>query len=342
MTRPVRVIAVAGTGQNGATLLTRMLGQLPGVAAVGELGRLWDTGLVENRPCSCGEPFLSCPFWDAVGQRAFGGWEGVDGAAVARLREAVRLKRPTQRLPDRDIHELRRLAGPQWLPIRLAPALAPRYGRDRASYSSMMTQLYAAIAEVSGADVIVDSMKVPYHVYLLRDLPIDLRVVHLVRDSRGVAHSQTKTVEKQGTGPVRHRGRRHPAKTAVRWDWVNSMFHLLRRLGVPSLLVRYEDVVTSPSTTLRRIAGLGGVPVGEDDLGFISGSEASLPPDHLVAGNRMRMQAGSVRLRLSDEWRTALPGRQRMVVLGLTWPLLRRYGYIGAGKEGREPDAERV
>lgn len=330
----VEVLAIAGTGQNGATLLTRMLGLLPGVVAVGELGRLWDTGLLEDRDCACGVAFRSCPFWTRVGDIAFGGWEAIDGYEISRLRESVRLKRRFRELPEAPIRRLRKIGTTQLLPFRPTQGLWPLYSQNIERYADLMGRLYAAIAEVAEATVIVDSMKVPYHVFLLRRVrDIDLRVVHLVRDSRGVGLSQAKVVQKQGPGGS-YRGRRHPAKTALRWDWVNATFHLLRRLGVPSVLVRYEDVVSDPASELSRIADFASVPTTPADLGFIRGRQVKLPRDHLVAGNRMRMEAGPITLRAPDGWREELPQRQRRAVTLASWPLLRRYGYLREGSAG--------
>ena len=329
--RQVEVLAIAGTGQNGATLLTRMLGMLPGVVAVGELGRLWDTGLLENRDCACGVPFRSCQFWRQVGDVAFGGWDAIDGYEVAQLRESVRLKRRFHALPNDPIPSLRKIWTPQLLPFRPGFAPWPRYRRNVRRYADLMGRLYGAIAEATGATVIVDSMKVPYHVFLLRRVRgIDLRVVHLVRDSRGVGHSQAKVVEKQGSVRGSYRGRRHPAKTALRWDWVNTTFHLLGRLRVPLLLVRYEDVVRDPAAQLSRLSDFASVSLSPDELAFVQGREVDLPGDHLVAGNRMRMEAGPILLRDPDGWRKELSDGQRRVVTFATWPLLRRYGYLRA------------
>jgi hypothetical protein len=196
--------------------------------------------------------------------------------------------------------------------------------------------LYGAIAQVAAADVVVDSMKFPYHINLLPQVPgVDLRFVHLVRDSRGVAHSQTKTVQKQGMSG-RYRRRRHPLKTALRWDWVNLRIHALTRTATPSTLVRYEDVIAAPVEQLRRIARLAGSPVASEDTWFIRGTEVDLPSGHLVAGNRMRMEAGPIRLRVSDGWKKELSPRHRRLVSVLTWPLIRRYAYVGRETGPRE------
>lgn len=325
------LLAIAGTGQNGATLLCRMLGELPGFVGVGEIGRLWDTGLIENRDCSCGVRFRECSFWARVGDIGFGGWENVDGYEVSRLREAVRLRRPSGSLPRAPISEIHALSAHHVLSFGLAARVSSGYRRDIQRYADMMGLLYRAIAQVAEARVVVDSMKFPYHVHVLPHVPgIDLRFVHLVRDSRGVAHSQTKTVQKQGAAG-RYRRHRHPAKTALRWDRVNLSIHSLTRGGAPSALVRYEDVVSAPREELHRIATFAGIPVERADISFIRGNEVELPRGHLVAGNRMRMEAGPLRLRASDGWKTELPPKQRRLVTVLTWPLIRRYAYVGRG-----------
>lgn len=334
-TRPPRpqLLAIAGTGQNGATLLCRMLGELPGFVGVGEIGRLWDTGLIENRDCSCGVPFLACPFWTRVGDMGFGGWDNVDGYEVARLREAVRLRRRLRTLPKAPIPEIHGRSARHLLPLRSAARAPSEHRSNVHRYAGLMGTLYGAIAEVADARVVVDSMKFPYHIHMLPKVPgVDLRFVHLVRDSRGVAHSQTKRVQKQGAAG-RYRRQRHPVKTALRWDLVNLSIHSLTRTGIPSALVRYEDVVSAPAEQLQRIARFAGVPVAADDVGFIRGTEVDLPSGHLVAGNRMRMEMGPIRLRASDGWRTELPPRQRRLVSALTWPLIRRYAYVGRGTE---------
>lgn len=317
----IRLLCIGGTGQNGATLLSRMLGRLPGFVAVGELGYLWDKGLMENVECGCGLAFRDCPFWTRVGEEAFGGWNAVDPREAVRLRGSVKLRGRPQ---------------PLALPLILLPAISPSYRADLLRYSELMQRLYRGIRSVAGDRVIVDSMKRPSHVYMMRGLPdVDLTVVHQVRDSRGVAYSNLKWVRRQGAAKGPYRVRRPPAKTGARWMWINLAFHGLSRLGVPSAVVHYEELVRDPRRLLRRIGELAGVAVEDDDLGFIGDEEADasahlsadLSADHLVAGNRMRLRAGRVRLRTDEEWRTGLTPRQRRVVSLMTWPLLRGYGY---------------
>ncbi len=61
--------------------------------------------------------------------------------------------------------------------------------RRIAQYATVLRSLYSAVAEVSGCDVLVDSSKRLHGYPTLRCEGIDTRVVHMVRESRAVAHS---------------------------------------------------------------------------------------------------------------------------------------------------------
>lgn len=322
--RQIDVVAIAGTGQNGATLASRLFGELPGCVAVGEIGRLWEKGLVENMECSCGERFLACPFWTQVGAAAFGGWDAVDGEEARRLVRALLRRRH------------------RWPPVLsllliVFPRLSPRQAQDIRSYTELTRRLFDGVREVSGSTTIVDSTKWPAHVYAIgRSKALRTRVVHLIRDSRGVAYSNTKRVPRQGSKedqPFRRQWR--PWQLGVRWMWINLACHLLPRSGIPVLSLRYESLVRDPRGGMTRVADFAGIPLAASDLANVGEDEAILPPGHLVAGNRMRMSRGRVPMMVDDEWRTRLAPGQRRLVTALTWPLLRRYGYAGRSESSR-------
>ena len=96
----VTVLYIGGLGRSGSTLLDLMLGQVPGLCAVGELSYLWARS--DDDLCGCGERFAACAFWKQVGQEAFGGWEQVDRSEIAKLRSIVdRNRRISSPLPAR-------------------------------------------------------------------------------------------------------------------------------------------------------------------------------------------------------------------------------------------------
>ncbi len=307
----MRVLFLGGLGRSGTTLLERVLGELPGAVALGEIVHLWERSLVLDESCGCGEAFSRCPFWCQVGEVAFGGWSAVDPVRIGHLRAAV----------DR---------------TRFIPRLARQpAGGDRGGpleeYLGYYRKVYAAAAEVSGASVVIDSSKHPSLAFCLRGSPdIGLRVVHCVRDSRAVAYSWTKQVPRPEAGdPGEMMTRYSPAKSALLWDSHNAVFALLGRLGTPILRVRYEDFVAQPRSSIRAIAGFAGIATNDRALGFVGDRQVELSPGHTTSGNPMRFRTGVVPIRPDDAWRAALRPTYRRSVTALTLPMLARYGYLG-------------
>jgi hypothetical protein len=310
----VRVLSIAGTAQNGATILSRLLGSCDDFVAVGELGYLW-RALAEDALCGCGSRVSSCPFWQAVGQEAFGGWDSVDPGDASRLRRAVAFE-------DRHLPQVAAL------PLIRRPRMWPTYNEVLRRYSFLLERVYQAIHVTSRGKVIVDSMKQLTHPYLLTTLPgLDVRVLHLVRDPRGVAYSGMKKVPRVGASSSEYRGRRTPTKSAVRWNLVNGAYRLLPRLGTATLTVRYEALVQQPREHVERIAAFAGAPVRSPDLRHIGREQVELGVDHMPFANRVRLQGERLMLRADEEWRARMTRGEQHLVSALTWPLRRQYGY---------------
>jgi hypothetical protein len=294
-----------------------MVGRLPGFVAVGEVGRIWDKGLLEDVNCGCGAPFSSCEFWTQVGREAFGSWNEVDGREATRLRGATTFQ---QRMAPHAVA----------LPFILHPGVWPGFQRDLKAYAELLDRVYRAIDTVTGRQIIIDSMKLPGHVYLASTMPgLDVTVAHLTRDPRGYAYSNTKWIERQGAIEGAYRARRTPRKSAVKWMWCNLAFDELARRGTPTVRVRYEDLVLDPKRTLGRVAGSMAVRLAPEAMSFVGEGEAELVAQHLVAGSRSRLVHGRTPLRRDEDWRTSLPEADRRTVEALTWPLRRRHGYTG-------------
>jgi hypothetical protein len=181
------------------------------------------------------------------------------------------------------------------------------------------------IAETSGAQVVVDSSKRPSLAFALRRAPgVDLAVAHVVRDPRGVAYSWRKKVPDGAT----HRGDMPQWSTATvsrRWITVNASIAALRRFGVRSTRVRYEDLVADPVGELTRIAALQGMHVG--GLDFLRDGGIWPAATHTIAGSRIRHSKDVLPLRLDEEWRTRLPAAQQRAVTIATSLSRWRYGY---------------
>jgi len=310
MSRPLRVAYVGGLGRSGSTLIELCLGGLEAVCAVGELVHLFERGLQEDQLCGCGQAFSACPFWNGVGDVAFGGWERVDVEQVLSLKKGV----------DRT----------RYVPELVWPGPRSAVLERARAYSSYYRRIYAAALEISGADVVVDSSKhVSFAACLRLDEDLDLRVVHVVRDSRGVAYSWMKSVLRPEIKDAQVLMPRHsPAKSSAMWMAHNVLYEAVAARGTPYLRVRYEDFARDPANTLASIADFLGLPVGPAEA-LAPDGRVQLHATHTVAGNPLRFTSAQVEVRADEAWRRELRPLHRRTVSALTAPLRWRYGYRG-------------
>jgi hypothetical protein len=306
-------VYLAGFGRSGSTLLERLLGEYPGACPAGEVVHMWQRGVRDGEHCGCGSPFPACPFWQEVGSTAFGGWDNVDVDRVARLRASV----------DRA----------RFLPLLGAGTLRRKFLPGLDEYVSYYARTYAAIAAVSGSAVVIDSSKHSSLAFCLSSSPaLDLRVVHVIRDSRAVAYSWGKVAQRPESVNGTPMSRYSAASSAARWNLQNGAVQVLSQLGTPTVRIRYEDLVRDPAATLREIAAFAGLPA-DAESGFLHSKGpgnwwAELRATHTASGNPMRFRTGQIQIRPDSTWQEAmLPGKRRTVTT-LTLPLLMRYGYL--------------
>lgn len=300
------VLYIAGSGRSGSTMLECLLGSHPDVATLGEVHHLWERGIVKDELCGCGQKFSQCSFWSEVGARAFGGWGEVDLDRVARLHDAVDRHRRIARV--------------------LGPAQGERLRRSVHDYNDLYERIYAAAGEVSGAKLVVDSGK---HATLAASLAnskwLDLRVIHIVRDSTAVTYSWSKAVrrpEAQNDEDALMTQYSSTLSSAL-WALTNLEVEALRIKGKSPARLKYEDLVANPGPTLS--AALTRVGLRSFDPQVDGGVE--LRTQHTVAGNPMRFTRGTLTLKADDAWRTSMPQKDRIIVKALTAPLRLGYGY---------------
>jgi hypothetical protein len=334
---PVKVLKITGLGRSGSTILDVVLGNHPQIESVGEVGNLVRNGWISYESlrgidpkrlrvplCTCGKrldvlyvdtPDEACPFWSSVR----GEWvERTDRDSIEsypKLQNDFELKRRWSRygldpLP-RLLYEKRRPSAP----FR--------------SYARLTRAFFESIRAVSGKPIIVDSSKSPVRTFALGMIPgIDLYVVHLVRDGRGVITSLRKTFKKDLQAGIMwdHTGK--PMwKTVVRWIVLNLVSEwICIQLGPKrTMRLRYEDFVADPKSALERIGSL--IELDFTDVANAAASGKPMQAGHNIGGNRTK-KSGTITLRPdAQEWKSALsPTEQRLSWMSMGW-LMRRYGY---------------
>jgi hypothetical protein len=290
-------------------MLERILGEMPGIVNVGELIDLFRRARSDER-CGCGQEFISCPFWSGIGNRAFGGWDTGSLSAANRLQGKVARQRRLPRL--------------------LAGRMAGRgFRADLSAYGDYHAKLYRAIAAEAGAEYVVDSSKWPVQALALARAGIDVRVIHLVRDPRGVAYSLGKKqlARPHALNEADFMWRNVPAGAAARWVACQGQMELLSRGGLRVVRVRYEDFVRQPHRTIEAMLAQLGVQPDPSSLTHISNGRVVLGKSHGLSGNPSRFSDGEVALRSDEAWRDRMPSRDRLIVTAISLPFLLRYGW---------------
>lgn len=304
------VLFIAGSGRSGSTLVERTLGAIPGTVNVGELLDLPRRVAPRDELCGCGKRFSECPFWTAVGERLPAGWSAQELRSLHALQNQVARQRHLPRL----------LVGSQRGP----------FARSVSEYAVRVRAIYAAAAEVASADYVVDASKWPSLALALHRGGVDIRVLHLVRDVRGVANSLANgSVVRPHGGPDEDRMyRNHPAAAAGRWLATQAEVDLMAVRGLPVARVRYEDLVSAPGPVLQGALAELGVALAAGGLSHVEGRTVTLGPSHGLSGNPSRFSTGETPLRPDLRWRDTMSSGERLLVQSIGLPWVLRYRHL--------------
>jgi hypothetical protein len=300
-----RIVYIAGAGRSGSTLLDTLLGNHPLAFGAGELAGLfkdWAAGL----SCTCGRSYPECEFWGKVIERLQTARPGLAPA------DAEKLTRRVEALSAR------------W------PAGVNSSSLAQQDYRELWRTTLAAIKEVSGSELVIDSSKNSrpswWRIWALKELcGLQVSVVHLVRDPRALMWSALRGSNRQLEAGQHKTFRGGLQRALIGWMLANAAVGVTAARSQPLSLrrLRYEDFVADPGRELRSLGQFLELDV-QPVLDHLN-QQRTVDPGHGVGGNRMRRQ-GPIRIRADEEWKQALPGYARGLAI-LTWPLAQRYGY---------------
>jgi hypothetical protein len=326
MTDRIPLVYLLAASHSGSTLLAMLLGSHPEICTVGEL-KLTSLGDVRRYRCGCGAPIDDCPFWTAVSARM-----AAQGIAFTLGGGATDFAGVTSRVTRRLLSPLHRSA-PLESVRDAALALMPGWRAHLARTQAANAALAAAVLDLTGRRVIVDSSKIGIRLkFLLRNPKFDVRVVRLTRDGRAVSltymdpygFADARRPELRGGGDGRDReAERLPMDLAAReWRRANEEADAICRQLPPAQVIttRYEDLCATPDETLARLFRFVGVgPLTRSGL-------LAAPAQRHVVGNGMRLDwDGSVTL--DDRWRRALDATALATFDRVAGALNQRLGY---------------
>lgn len=303
--RPAIFVAVETTAFSGATLLTNLLGAHPSIATVAEMSGLIDGVNPDEYLCSCGQKIKVCSFWQSVkkgmNERGFEfeienfNTQFVSGRSFfSRLREGSSRIRLIDSIRDSVLFSL-----PSQ--VRYFQAMADR---NRAFIETIL--------EITGKRAFVDSSKDRLRPKALRRFSsLDVRIVHLVRDVRGVVASQLRR-DKDVTAAQAARAwrQRHHRVAITLASWAKEK----------QMVVRYEDLCRDPEATLKQIYSFCEV---DPDCKITNYQDL---PHHLI-GNPMRLTRVS-KIEPDERWKEELTSTQLKDIELIAGSVGRQYHYF--------------
>ncbi len=299
-------VGIETSSYSGATLLSFLLNAHPSIASIGEMN-----GLVSKDPehyvCSCGKMIQTCEFWQAMGREMSARGHDFD---LADFRTEFCFQGPAwmQRLRVGSFGHVKLDA--------VRDAALKRVPGERRQFMRLVARNLAfvdSVLKLTGKSVFVDTSKDHLRARALKMFSTcDVRVIHLVRDPRGVAASRlSRGVQLQAGEMARQWVRLHSRLQT--WNGVLAPGKYIR--------VRYEDLCQDPRGMLRTLYAFCGV-----DPEFEASDFRSCP--HHIVGNPMRLTNLSV-IRLDERWRELLAEEQQKEVWQTAGKLAARYGYTG-------------
>ena len=259
-----RVLYIMGTARSGSTVLEILLSANPNVFGAGEVTALVQDGFIENRHCSCGQPCLSCSVWDKVICAL-----NVDKGLLAQWATL-------QKKVDWHNGFLRQCVG----------AVSKK---SLEQYKFFNVHLLKCIGAVTGASWIVDSSKYAGRALALKRIKeVDISVICLTRSPSGLMTS----FQKQNKNEQKPKS---PLGTLIYYlVTLASLRITMSTLGDRVISVHYEDLLTNPVETLRKIEEWSGVDLTNARQRLQAKKTFSV--GHLVTGNRLRKE-GEIRFK---------------------------------------------
>ena len=298
-----KLVYILGAGHCGSTLLSRLLGEVPGFFNAGEAGRhlfAQETAEAQKAPCGCGQSAGQCDFWSeivsGVSPQVRSYWKWARRSRFLKFQAFI---------PSLQMQLSRSLQG-------------ERHSRSGlAEVASSMATTYERIRKKANGKIVVDSSKDGIMAAMLSATHrIELYFIQLIRHPYGVVSSYGRPK----TG-ARAASMLECILTKCWYDYLR--FELVKRRAYWYRTLLYEDLVRNPTAVIHGLAEqITGTRV---ELSFMRGKVAALGLQHDLEGNPRVPRSGSLEIRQGEG---QLSAWRRSAIWLTTFPLLWRYGYF--------------
>ncbi len=282
-----KVIYLMGAGRSGTTALATFLGNSQYIFNAGELHQL-NEHLIAGKNCSCGKSLSECEFWlAAVIKNNYsndGDISDIESRDCDIERHGSIFKHIFNRYPRQELE----------------------------NYLRRQESLFTALTKVSGKPYIVDSSKyIGRAVALRKSSHINLKIIYVVRDVRGVILSFGKNVQTS----------RSPLSAIFYYTVINMVGELVYRMLPKQMVMKvcYEHFIEQPHAVLDEISNFLALDLTEVKERISTNSDFAV--GHIIGGNRLKND-GAIKFRQDLEWRKKFTKLKSVTYYLLTLPLM--------------------
>ena len=315
----MKSVYIMSSPRGGSTLLSLVLGRHADIANLGEVSFIPKL-LALDELCTCQDQLNACSEWQSVFNliKQETGADMLSDPYALHLDDVMKHKSGTGKI-DHQYQTKWRMArsklrgGIDAATLKYFPAsgVLPSLPSIRKGADNTLA-LYQAAAKAWGKQVVVDASKLPRKaVHLYRQAPDNVRIIHLTRDSRGVAASRKSHMQL--------------APAAQRWNYYHAMsLDLVDKWIAPEHCVRlkYEDFVNDPAAKMGELCDWLEIPHSEQTLDFDVDIKT-----HSAGGNPTRFKFSEGIRPVDERWRTILSESDLAEVETICGDVSRRLGY---------------
>ncbi|HIP33471.1 MAG TPA: sulfotransferase [Bacteroidia bacterium] len=275
------IIYLMGAGRSGTTILASLLGASKDILTIGEMHQFLEH-IVYDKNCSCGESLKKCQFWTAIVADYY----------------------------KKNISELRKMDD-YMVGVESHSKIPISFFKRNEEHIKFQENFYSIITKLNPSKYYLDSAKFISRVLQLRKSDkLNVKIIYLVRDVRGVINSFAKNVQTQ----------KNPISTIIYYTMINTAAQIVEWTYPKEILkLRYEDFIEKPVDTLDKIEQF--IEVDLTDVKEVITEEKYIDMPHIIGGNRLKSQS-KIKLRKDLTWKRNIKRVKQILYYFLTLPLM--------------------
>tara|TARA_B100000795_G_C22742844_1_gene416107 strand:- start:399 stop:1244 length:846 start_codon:yes stop_codon:yes gene_type:complete len=273
-----------GAGRSGTTALATFLGNNSEIINLGEMHQFFEH-LSEKKECSCGEKLVECNFWKNKISKELLNSSFNNRELSENFESHLSIVKHTFKLFDK---------------------------KEIEKYTSVHSKILQNINLNNDKKVLLDSSKYIGRALALKNINhLDLKVIYVVRDVRGVINSFSKKVQTS----------KSPLSTIVYYVFINSIVEFVTLLFFRKKIIkiRYEDLIENPVHLFDKLERF--LTIDLADIKEKIKKEEAFKIGHIIGGNRLKKNK-KIYFRKDISWEDEFSWIKRAVFYVLSFPIM--------------------